>query len=248
MDHKQLNEGLRSNDLKEYVEDLFTIDQYKSKMGEDKDMVVLGFTVKEKNPAADLVEFIEKGYRFILDADMSVGEENDGLYRVFVEMERTPRLPKQIKELLSGISQLTDCYDWRFRYQKAGTSVEFDENTMMEHVPVTPEEYDMKIVEMKNTDIGNFFDQGTVEVTVESDNSITFSKPYSGDVTAKFIGMGSYDEVKDALPGGLSLDESSQSQTMFLTKYLGNYDINKIGDKFLIRNGSQAIVIQKDRW
>jgi hypothetical protein len=39
----------------------------------------------------DLVEFIEKGYKFILDADMSAGEENDGQYQVFVEMETYSR-------------------------------------------------------------------------------------------------------------------------------------------------------------
>jgi hypothetical protein len=34
----------------------------------------------------------------------------------------------------------------------------------------------------------------------------------------------------------------------FLAKYIGNYDINKIGNKFLIRNGDRAVVIEKDRW
>ena len=57
-----------------------------------------------------------------------------------------------------------------------------------------------------------------------------------------------YDIVKNTVPGKLSLDEASQSQMFFLAKYLGNYDINKIGNKFLIRNESKAIVIEKDRW
>jgi len=37
--HK-LFEGLRSKDLKDLVDNVFTIDQFKSKMGEDKDVVV----------------------------------------------------------------------------------------------------------------------------------------------------------------------------------------------------------------
>ena len=64
----------------------------------------------------------------------------------------------------------------------------------------------------------------------------------------RFISIGEYDDVKDTVPGALSLDESSQSEVTFLNKYLGNYDINKIGDKFLIRNGSRAVVIEKGRW
>ena len=114
-----LNEGLRTGDLSDQVSEVFTVDQFKSKMGEDRDVVVLGFRVKEKNPATDLMEFIEKGYNFILDADMSAGEEHDGQYQVFVEIERTEKLPGQMQHLISGISQLCDCYNWRFRYQKS---------------------------------------------------------------------------------------------------------------------------------
>ena len=70
----KLFEGLRAGDLKDMVSNRVTIDQYKSKMGEDKSIVVLAFKVKDKFPAIDLMEFIEKGYNFVLDADMSSGE------------------------------------------------------------------------------------------------------------------------------------------------------------------------------
>ena len=246
--YQQLNEGLRSGDLEHFVDDLFTVDRYSSKMGEDKDVVVLGFNVREKHPAMDLVEFLETGYRYILDADMSSGEEANGNYQVFVEMERTEDLPYQIKELLSGVSQLTKIREWRFRYQSSPKSVQFDEKSVLEHIPATPAEYEQKIVEIKQGDLREFFDQGSVDVALEADNTLTFSRPYSGDVSAKFIAIGNYDDVKETLPGALSLDESSQSQTTFLNKYIGNYDINKIGNKFLIRNGSRAVIIQKDRW
>jgi hypothetical protein len=243
-----LTEGLRYGDLKELVSDLFTVDQYRSKMGEDADVVVLGFRVKEKYPATDLMEFLEKGYPFILDADMSAGEEHDGQYQVFVEMERTTELPRQMKELLSGVSHLCGFRDWRFRYQKSPNSIEFDESNVMEHIPTTPAEYAAKITEIKSIDIKGFFDQGAVDVELAEDNTITFRKPYAGPIQAKFIAIGEYDNVKNTVPGKLSLDESSQSQVLFLNKYIGNYDINKLGNKFLIRNGKQAVVIEKDRW
>jgi hypothetical protein len=240
-----LAEGLNRGDLKEFVSDLFTVDRYTSKMGEDRDVVVLGFRVKEKFPAIDLMEFIERGYPYVLDADMSTGEESDGQYQVFVEMERNQNLPKNLRHLLAGISQLTDVYEWRFRYQKAKNSMAFDEQSIMENIPMSPEEYDNKITEIKTSDVQEFFDQGVVEVALESDNTLTFSKPFSGNVVTKFISIGDYDNVKETLPGALSLDESSQSQILFLNKYLGNYDINKVGDQFLIKNGNRAIVIER---
>lgn len=248
MNHRQLNEGLQRGDLTDFISDTFTIDQYKSKMGEDKDVVVLGFKVKEKFPAIDLMEFLEKGYQFILDADISSGEEHDGQYQVFVEIERTPELQEQIKEMLSGVTQLCDCRDWKFRYQKSFNIVEFSKESIAEHVPLTPLDYEKKILEFKNKDIKGFFDQGATQVTLEQDNILTFSRPYSGDIQAKFVAIGDYDDVKNTIPGKLSLDESSQSQVLFLNKYLGNYDINKIGNKFLIRNKDKAIVIEKDKW
>jgi hypothetical protein len=241
---QQLNEGLRSQDLKDLVDELFTVDQYRSKMGEDKDVVVLGFSVTEKNPAADLMEFLERGYQFILDADMSSGEEHDGRYQVFVEIERTENLPGQLEDLLRGVSQLTDIREWRFRYQKSPKSVEYTKDMIREHVPLTPGEYEQKVMEFKSTDVKEFFDQGSAEVELDENNNLTFSKPYSGDVKAKFISIGEYDLVKDTVPGALSLDEASQGQTVFLEKYLGNYEINKIGDKFLIRNKNKAVVIK----
>jgi len=245
---RKLNESLRQGDLKNYVSEVFTVDQYKSKMGEDQDIVVLGFRVKEKYPAIDLVEFIEKGFTFVLDADMSTGEEHDGQYQVFVEMERNHSLPGHLKSLLNGISQLTDNHDWKYRYQKSLNVVEFSLSSITEHIPTTPEEYKAKILEFKTQDVQEFFDQGAVDVALESDNTLTFSKPYSGDLTATFVAIGDYDDVKQTVPGPLSLDEASNSHVTFFNKYLGNYDINKVGDKFLIRNGTRAVVIQKNRW
>ena len=76
--NQQLNEGLRPLDLKEMIYPTFKVDTYRSKMGEDKDICVLTFEVKDRQPAKDLMEFLEKGYDYVLDADVSSGENEDG--------------------------------------------------------------------------------------------------------------------------------------------------------------------------
>lgn len=248
MHKRNIFEGLRSGDLENYVSEVFSVDRYKSKMGEDADVLVLSFKVKEKYPAIDLMEFVEKGYDFILDADMSSGEENDGQYQVFVEIERTPKLEEQLSELLGGISQLCKINEWKFKYQKSNKLVSFSRESISEQIPLTPEKYASKVLEIKETDIKKFFNQGAVDIELNEDNTIIFRRPYAGDLHAKFIAIGDAKSVEDKFPGALSLDESSQSQVFFLNKYLGNYEIDKIGNKFLIRNGKQALVIEKDRW
>lgn len=248
MHKRNIFEGLRSGDLENYVSEVFSVDRYKSKMGEDADVLVLSFKVKEKYPAIDLMEFVEKGYDFILDADMSSGEENDGQYQVFVEIERTPKLEEQLSELLGGISQLCKIDEWKFKYQKSNKLVSFSRESISEQIPLTPEKYASKVLEIKETDIKKFFNQGAVDIELNEDNTIIFRRPYAGDLHAKFLAIGDRKSVEDKFPGALSLDESSQSQVFFLNKYLGNYEIDKIGNKFLIRNGKQALVIEKDRW
>lgn len=134
-------EGLRRADLKDMVDNLFTVDQFKSKMGDDKDTIVIRFRAADKEPALDLMDFIEKGYNYVLDADVSSGEERDGKYSIFVEIERTEKAPGQVKDLLNGVTQLCDCTGWRFRWYRDVGGQDFTPETFAEIVPLTPEEY-----------------------------------------------------------------------------------------------------------
>ena len=92
--------GLREHDLKDCIENIFEIDSYKSKMGDDKDICVLSFSAITEQSAKDLENFFEKGYPFVLDADATSGEQKDGTYKVFVEIERGRETPERIAELL----------------------------------------------------------------------------------------------------------------------------------------------------
>lgn len=249
MKNRNLCEGLKASDLKGFVETTFTIDQYTSKMGEDSNVAVISFRVNDKHPAIDLMEFIEKGYPFVLDADISSGEERDGKYQVFVEIERSKKLPEQLKDLLKGVSQLIDSTDWRYRYHKDMKSQPFTEDAILETVPLSREAYETRIMESKHKSVEEFFNQTPVDaIKIDESDVITIAKPYSGYIDMKLLAMGAYESVKDSLQGAIQLDEASQSQVSFLEKYLGNYEIHKINGKFLIKNGEQAMVVQKDKW
>jgi len=245
----KLFEGLRRGDLKDSVDPIFTIDQFKSKMGADSDIIVLRFRVNDKNPAIDVMEFLEKGYPYVLDADISSGEEKDGKYSVFVELERTKSAASQMKEILGGMSQLCDNYEWKFRFHKDHQSKEFSEEAITEEVPLSPEDYEAKLTEMQTSEANDFFDQSALEnIEVDNEDNITFDKAYAESLTAKLVAIGDYDVLKHTLPGAIALDEASQSQTTYLEKFLGNYEIHKINEHFLIRNGKRAAIIKKDRW
>ena len=117
--------SLQHNDLKDLVDNILEIDSYKSKMGSDKDIVTVAFATKTKESADDLAAFIERGYTFVLDADATAGEQADGTYKVFVEIQRDDGVGEQIMELANGIENLTGMDDVKFRYHKEFRSKPF---------------------------------------------------------------------------------------------------------------------------
>jgi hypothetical protein len=143
---KKLFEGLELGDLKRLVHSELHIDEFKSKLGEDEDVVVVSFKVKGKDPAQDLVGFIEKGYDWVIDADVSSGEMDDGDYIVFVECDRTPKIAKQIYGMMEDVMNLTEqtIKDWRVRYYKGDKDHELSEESLAELIPSTPEAYRKK--------------------------------------------------------------------------------------------------------
>lgn len=141
-----LNENLERGDLKRLIHPELHIDEYKSKMGDDADVSVISFKVSGKEPSTDLVSFIEKGYDFVLDADVSSGEKEGGDYLVFVELDRSEKLPSEIMEIMNDLMNLTeqDIEDWRVRYFKSVTDHELTEETLKSIIPLSSEAYSKK--------------------------------------------------------------------------------------------------------
>jgi hypothetical protein len=141
-----LRENLEHGDLQRLVHDELHIDEYKSKIGDDKDVTVVSFKVSGKEPANDIVSFVEKGYEWVLDADVSAGEMFDGDYIVFVELPRNKHTAERIMEMLEDIMNLTkqDLGEWRLRYYKDKEEHALDLDTIKRLLPSSPEEYERK--------------------------------------------------------------------------------------------------------
>jgi hypothetical protein len=146
MHNKLLRENLEFGDLNRLVHNELHVDEYKSKMGDDADVCVVSFKVAGKEPSSDLVSFIEKGYDYVLDADVSSGEKEGGDYLVFVELERTVGLPEQIIQIINDLMNLTkqNIEEWRVRYYKSTVDYELTEEVLKDLIPLTPEAYSAK--------------------------------------------------------------------------------------------------------
>lgn len=143
---KLISENLEYGDLKRLIHPELHIDEYKSKMGDDADVCVVSFKVGGKEPSMDLVNFIEKGYDYVLDADVSSGEKEGGDYLVFVELDRTAEVPTQIMDIVEDILNLTkqDLGIWRFRYRTSTNEYDLNDDQLRKIIPLTPEAYNRK--------------------------------------------------------------------------------------------------------
>jgi len=147
----KLFEGLRKGDLFDIIDSNVTIDRYKSKMGEDDQVVVLGFKALHKEGARDLVEFIESGYEWVLDANESPATDEKGKVTVFVEFNRRTSSPAKIVELLNDLNHLTEKQDWTFSYYKNEyPSPVTEENLNV--IPKSPKEYRDRLMQEQELD------------------------------------------------------------------------------------------------
>jgi len=129
-----LNEAMQYNDLRGLVSNVVSIDQYKSKIGDDKNIVVVALEVDHIEAAADLSQFIETGHKDAIDVDVSVGPTPEGKYTVFVEYNRNSFLFKLIDVMLQDILNVdNEVSSWQFvsykeTVPKEWTSEEFEES------------------------------------------------------------------------------------------------------------------------
>lgn len=241
----QLNENLHAGDLRGLVKKVFDIDAYKSKIGDDVDVIVLSFTVDFEDPAKDLENFIEMGYEFVLDADVSPGETDDGNYKVFVEIERGRHAAEQIIELLDGIERLTEIPDMRFRYFKNFKSQEATVETLKTVVPMDKESYAIATEKSMLENFSNFFSTSYVDEIIVVEESITFKNIWKDPITFSIINSGPLYEVHEQIKGPIMLEGKDMAEVMFLTKYIGNYNITKVGNSFIFENSGYAVVLEK---
>lgn len=237
-----VSEGLRPLDLKSMVENIFEVDTYKSKMGEDQDVCVLSFKVKERSPAKDLMEFIEKGYDFVLDSDVSSGENENGEYWVFVEISRTPKLSENIKDLVYGVKRLTGLEDFKFKYHKKNGEHELTSENLKSIVPASPNEYKNYLNEVKTESVKKFFNKTLMDNLSIDNDIITIYKPFDQKIQLRWLNES---DPQAVIEGAVDLGPESTAETFWLTKVLGDYNISKIGDRLLFTNNDQIMILQR---
>lgn len=231
--------GLQSGDLNFLVDKIIEIDSYKSKMGEDSNIVTLAFSSFNNESAKDLENFIEKGYPFVLDADVSSGEQTDGTYKVFVELERNKDIPMQILEIADGVKKLANLEDVRFRYYKNFKSFPLDEENLNNIIPVDSESYNITIQETSLENYKNFFTNSYAENVELKDNVLEIKNTFQQPVKFEVIDFGKNLEIKE------TINMNDMAEVIWATKYLGDYNITKYGENLVLENQGYTLQLKR---
>jgi hypothetical protein len=240
-----INESLKAADLRHFVKKVIEIDNFKSKIGDDEDIVTISFTVDHEDPAKDLENFIEMGFDFVLDADVSPGELDDGTYKVYVELERNRHVAEQIREILDGVEKIAGINDFRFRYFKNFKSQEATEDNLAAAIPMDKNTYDAATERSKLDNFQEFFVNSYADDIKLLDESISFKRNNGDLVKFNIITSGTRQEVYNEIKGPIMLESAGMAEVMFLSKYIGNYNITKIGNTFIFENRGWAVALTR---
>ena len=140
-----LFESLGFKDLEGLMKPTIHVDEFSSKMGDDDDIIVVSFFVRNPSAAKDLMSWFEKGYDFVIDADKSPGEIRPNRYLVYVELRRRSTAGGHVETLLNDLNTLTefDVSDWTMHYR--GKSIPFSREAFDATVPLSPRAYRERI-------------------------------------------------------------------------------------------------------
>lgn len=175
----QLNEGLDYKDFVRQIIPVLSIDEYEAKTGSDDETVTLAFMVKGKQASDDLAAWFEKGYDFVIDAQVSKGEIRRGKHMVFVEMERRAKVPERIIEILGDLETLTnlEMSDWTIEVNDI--EIEADIDQLKVNILLSPHSYR----ESKETELNEMRELSGLEphkIYTEQDNELKNFKAMAG--------------------------------------------------------------------
>ena len=223
-------------EMQNYISEVIAVDSFAAKLGKDEDVCVLKFQSNNKTVAEDLVNFIETGCDFILDADMSPAKNDQGLYNIFVEIERNDDIPKKIIEVIRDVEQVSGMLPWQFKFYKNENLYALNDENINTIVPTSPSQYKLLTDDKIEEDIKAFFESASVVTKRIKGKKLILKKAFTSH---EMIIESFNKDVK----GTYKIDRESSEQASYLNHWLGGgYSVVKVDDLFKITKGTNAIV------
>jgi hypothetical protein len=190
--------SLKHSDLAGTILPNVSIDEFEPKAGEEKDVIVVAFYLKDEDPADDLNTFIQRGSIDTLDVEVSPNTDEEGRYLVFVEMSRDETFLDKFFALLKDVKNVAGKLDWKITtYYSGDKEISPNDPELLNYLILDPtmyvpkDEFKMKEIE---EGIEAFFKNSLVTNLTIADNYVTLIHNRRKIVT-EVVDVGDYDTV-----------------------------------------------------
>lgn len=247
---------LKFNELQDLVLPKISIDEFSPKTGSNKDVIVLGFYVKDREPAKDLSKFIETAAFDILDVEHSPATDEDGNYMVFVEVKRNDDFFEFAEKLVDDIDNIIEDVKWEYKPYYSDNEFGHGDMGWKNYVITDPKKYvtkeefnEQKVQEEKqryNESIGNFFIDSLISSVSLDENNITIDNGRR-KYTFEILNFGN--EILEDISSEPLLDRMPDD--IYFERVLGKgYVVNNFSEQriSITKEGSDKVLMLKKLW
>jgi|TARA_B110000858_G_scaffold198062_1_gene262362 hypothetical protein len=191
-----IKEALKHGDLQGVVTNKVSVDEFEPKTGEKEDIAVIGFYVTEQNAGDDLAKFISKSIHEHRDVEVTPNPNEDNLYMVFVEVDRTEGMIEGLRNLCKDIINVSGNLDWQVKPLLSDSELSLSDPMLETLIKQSPETYqtkeqktkadeNMKIVEIEDFILNNTFIKDCV-----LENNVLTIRDYKYKLQLEFVQFG----------------------------------------------------------
>jgi hypothetical protein len=114
---------------------------------------------------------------------------------------------------------------------------------MEQDIPNDPHMYGTIANESNMSNFKNFFNKSYVDSIEMFENILTIKKKYADPVRFRFIDFGDTQKTLDSIVE--SFNPWEFAEIIYLSKYIGDYNITKYGHKLTFENAGKTLVLER---
>jgi hypothetical protein len=110
-------------------------------------------------------------------------------------------------------------------------------------IPSSKKMYEQIMSKFRTDEVKSFFTKTLMDDLVLENNKITIVKPFDIKVEFELVQEGD-DKLIESMED-IQVDADATAEIFWLTKVMGNYNIQKFGDNYLFTNESKSLVLKR---
>ena len=145
--------------------------------------------------------------------------------------------------MIQGVTKLSGVDNWKYRYYKNFQSKTATLENFEIDIPKDSDSYALNKDQVTMENYKNFFKNSYLESVEMINDTIILHKPFSDKLNLKFNAIGKTDKILANIKE--SFNPWEFAEIIYLTKYIGDYNITKYGQKLTFENEGHTLVAER---